>query len=92
MSNGHTCHWPGCEQRVPPARWGCRAHWFALPLRLRNRIWATYVPGQEITKTPSAAYIAAAKDVRAWIDARHQQDGGVVNGTDRTTSGRIGQP
>jgi len=63
----HTCHWPGCTRRVPPARWGCRVHWFRLPLVLRNRIWATYVPGQEITKTPSAAYIEAARDAQRWI-------------------------
>lgn len=70
MNKVHTCHWPGCDRRVPPARWGCRRHWFALPLTLRNRIWATYVPGQEITKTPSAAYIVAAKDAQRWIAER----------------------
>lgn len=51
--------------------WGCMTHWFALPLHLRNRIWAAYQPGQEISKTPSAEYIAAANDVQAWI--REQQ-------------------
>lgn len=70
MKTVHTCHWPNCTQRVPPARWGCRKHWFALPLRLRNRIWATYVPGQETTKSPSAAYIAAAKEAQQWIAER----------------------
>ncbi len=70
MNKVHTCHWPGCDRRVPPARWGCRPHWFALPLPLRNRIWATYVPGQEVTKTPSAAYIAAAKEAQQWIAER----------------------
>ncbi|HEV8503678.1 MAG TPA: hypothetical protein VGR63_19055 [Casimicrobiaceae bacterium] len=47
--------------------WGCRAHWYQLPQRLRNRIWAAYVPGQEISKTPSPAYIDAAKAVQQWI-------------------------
>lgn len=47
--------------------WGCRQHWFSLPARLRAKIWATYRPGQEITKTPSAEYIAAAKEVQLWI-------------------------
>lgn len=47
--------------------WGCKPHWFRLPKHLRDRIWATYRPGQEITKTPSAAYVAAAKDVQDWI-------------------------
>ncbi len=63
----HTCHWPGCGKKVPPAMWGCRPHWFSLPKNLRDRIWATYRPGQEITKTPSPAYMDAAKEVQAWI-------------------------
>lgn len=63
----HGCHWTGCEKRVPPAMWGCRLHWFRLPLRLRNLIWQTYRPGQEISKDPSAAYLEAADQVQAWI-------------------------
>ena len=63
----HHCHWPGCPRVVPPKMWGCREHWFRLPKPLRDRIWATYVPGQEITKTPTAAYLAAATDVQKWI-------------------------
>lgn len=65
----HTCHWPGCDKEVPPALWGCQGHWFALPKRLRNRIWATYRPGQEVTKTPSAEYIEVALEVQRWIHA-----------------------
>jgi hypothetical protein len=30
-------------------------------------IWNAYVPGQEISKTPSPAYIAAAQAVQRWI-------------------------
>lgn len=63
----HTCHWPGCSKVVSPAMWGCKAHWLTLPNHLRNMIWATYKPGQEITKTPSAAYLAAACEVQEWI-------------------------
>lgn len=63
----HTCHWPGCPKAVPPRMWGCREHWYKLPRLLRNRIWATYVPGQEISKTPSDDYIRAAQDVQRWI-------------------------
>jgi hypothetical protein len=37
----HTCHWPDCRKEVPPAMWGCKQHWFALPKPLRDRIWAT---------------------------------------------------
>lgn len=69
----HLCHWPGCTVEVPPAMWGCKKHWFKLPLHLRNRIWATYKPGQEINKTPSPAYIEAAEAVQQWIANHHQE-------------------
>lgn len=66
-TRGHHCHWPGCDVLVPPAMWGCKPHWFALPKRLRDRIWAEYRRGQEDTKLPSPAYVAVALDVQAWI-------------------------
>jgi hypothetical protein len=66
---GHTCHWPGCQVEVKPALWGCSKHWFKLPTSLRNKIWATYQPGQEVTKTPSPEYIAVANEVQEWISA-----------------------
>lgn len=69
MFGAHMCHWPGCPQDVPPAMWGCKPHWFKLPKMLRDRIWATYVPGQEITKTPSQAYLDAAYAVQLWINS-----------------------
>jgi len=50
--------------------WGCKPHWYRLPKHLRDRIWAAYVPGQEITKTPSREYIDAANAVQAWIAAQ----------------------
>lgn len=63
----HFCHWPECKTEVPPRLWGCKKHWFMLPKNLRDKIWETYVPGQEISKTPSAQYIKAATDVQEWI-------------------------
>ena len=63
----HTCHWPGCTTVVPPAMWGCKPHWFRLPKRLRDMVWAAYVPGQEITKTPSNEYLDVALEVQRWI-------------------------
>lgn len=63
----HTCHWPGCRTEVSPALWGCRNHWYALPKYLRDKIWSAYIPGQEITKTPSVEYVAVAKEVQDWI-------------------------
>lgn len=67
QTRAHHCHWPGCDAQVPPAKWGCRTHWFKLPKGLRDRIWATYRPGQERTMTPSAAYIEAARAAQDWI-------------------------
>ena len=63
----HRCHWPGCEVEVEPKFWGCWPHWRSLPKRLQDRIWKAYRRGQEVTKTPSAEYVQAAKDVQAWI-------------------------
>lgn len=62
----HACHWPNCSKQVPPAIFMCRAHWFSLPKDIRDRIWMTYVPGQEETKTPSAAYLAVAREAQAF--------------------------
>ncbi|MDH7973720.1 hypothetical protein QH494_16125 [Sphingomonas sp. AR_OL41] len=69
-TGGHHCHWPGCDAQVPPAMWGCKRHWYMLPAELRRKIWRTFKPGQEKSKTPSPAYIEAAREVRAWIDAQ----------------------
>lgn len=66
----HLCHWPGCTAPVPPKMWGCKPHWFRLPKDLRDAIRSAYVPGQEITKTPSALYLAVAKRVQDWIRKR----------------------
>lgn len=69
-SGGHACHWPGCERKVPAAVWGCREHWYSLPLDLRRKIWAAFKPGQEETKTPSREYVAVAREVQEWINRR----------------------
>lgn len=70
----HTCHWPGCGKSVPPAMWGCKTHWFKLPARLRAKVWATFKPGQEITKTPSPEYLAVAREVQEWIKRAESSD------------------
>lgn len=67
QTRDHHCHWPGCTQQVPPAMWGCKVHWFKLPKKLRDKIWNTYVPGQEIDMTPSNEYLNVADEVQQWI-------------------------
>lgn len=66
-AGNHTCHWPGCTMPVPAAMWGCFTHWTRLPRSLQSKIWATYQPGQEISKTPSREYIDVALEVQEWI-------------------------
>lgn len=63
----HECHWPGCGKQVKPALWGCFKHWMMIPKYLRDKIWATYRVGQEITMTPSRKYLAIAHEVQEWI-------------------------
>lgn len=82
----HPCHWPGCDLRVSPAQWGCRKHWYRLPQGIRNRIWAAFKPGQEKTKTPSAAYIAAAREAQDWI---REHGGSFVGHSEGLTQPRL---
>lgn len=63
----HHCHWPGCNTAVPPKLWGCKKHWYMLPKNLRDAIWNEYIPGQEITKTPTRGYLVVAQTVQNWI-------------------------
>ncbi len=76
----HACHWPGCSTQVPPAIWGCRKHWFALPASIRSRIWSTYRQGQEVDMRPSEQYIDAETAAQEWIRARGAKEQGNSNG------------
>jgi len=71
----HECHWPGCGKQVPPAMWGCKAHWFALPASLRAKVWRAYRPGQEADLDVSDDYFVIAKEVQLWIAARAANKG-----------------
>lgn len=70
QTRDHHCHWPDCTEQVPPAAWGCRAHWYALPEELRTKIWRAYRPGQETDQRPSERYLEVAREVQAWIANR----------------------
>ena len=63
----HVCHYPGCGKQCKPAFWGCRSCWFKLPKFLRDKVWAAYQPGQEITGRPSREYVEVAREVQEWI-------------------------
>lgn len=72
QSRNHGCHWPGCPKQVPPAMWGCKPHWFALPKHLRDAIWLEYAIGQEVDLSPSEQYLVIAQQVQDWI-AEHER-------------------
>jgi len=75
QTRNHTCHWDGCDKQVPPAMWGCKEHWFMLPMSLRNKIWATYRVGQEAEGgRPSEAYLLVAKRVQELIKVYNRSE------------------
>jgi diadenosine tetraphosphatase ApaH/serine/threonine PP2A family protein phosphatase len=68
----HTCHALRCETPVPSRMHMCRQHWAMVPKALQRRLWATYRPGQENDKRPTAAYLrAAAACIEAVAEADH---------------------
>lgn len=67
QTRDHRCHWPGCREMVPPAKWGCISHWRRLPKRIRDEIWRTYRIGQESDMRPSTDYLVIAREAQVWI-------------------------
>ena len=63
----HECPAPGCGVKIPGRLFACREHWFVLPKPLRDRIWATYRPGQERDGFPSVEYVTAYAEAVAWL-------------------------
>jgi hypothetical protein len=37
-----TCKIPGCERTRQPDQLMCRTHWYQVPQRLRQRVWAEF--------------------------------------------------
>mgnify|MGYP001579131525 FL=1 len=68
----HLCHALGCETPVNPCFLMCGYHWFKVSVRCKQAVYATYVPGQELTKMTTAAYRQAAA---AAIIAVAEQEG-----------------
>lgn len=71
----HRCHASGCNRAVPARMFMCRDHWYALPKPMRDAIWATYRPGQERDKRPSAEYLENARTAIAWLADRQRPIG-----------------
>ena len=62
----HKCHHPHCSTEVPPRLFACKKHWFALPKKFRDDLWATYRKGQEVDKRPSGDYLRAVSVAIHW--------------------------
>lgn len=65
----HLCHAKRCKTAVPEAMLMCRRHWAMVPKWLQRKVWAVYVPGQEITKTPTGEYLEVAQEAIDYVDA-----------------------
>ena len=56
----HTCPVPRCRKTIAIRLAMCRAHWFRVPARLRQQLWAAVLPGQlDDTAPPSGVYLEA---------------------------------
>lgn len=73
----HTCHATGCKVAVPPEMFMCKRHWFSLPKSMRDRIWATYRPGQCDDWKISHAYAEAARAAVRYIATREGREADV---------------
>jgi hypothetical protein len=69
----HHCHAIGCHREIPPRRFMCRQHWYALPRHYQQAIWRHYRPGQERAKDPSDEYRTVARDAINWLSATSQK-------------------
>lgn len=63
----HSCHATGCDKHIKPEMFMCKFHWFLLPKILRNKIWASYRPGQCDDWNISKEYADAAKECLIFI-------------------------
>jgi hypothetical protein len=79
----HSCHWPDCDEQIPPALFMCRRHWMKLPKRLRDMIWKAYRPGQERDMRPSREYLRVAEIVQIWIHLKENLKRGTTFSTEQ---------
>lgn len=84
----HTCHAKNCIRVVPPRMFMCVRHWRMVPRLLQTRIWAAYIPGQEIRKDPTVGYLSVAHEA---IEAVAEKEG-LAAKFRRMATAKIGWP
>ncbi len=60
--------------------WGCKPHWFKLSREIRQRIWDTYVSGQERRKDPTEDYLQAVKAARDFALEQNRKEEALRSG------------
>lgn len=48
----------------------CEEHWVQIPAAIRREIWRHYKNGQEVYKTPSLDWIAAARKAQEAVEQK----------------------
>ena len=64
MPDMRTCDAPDCDEQIPTGRLMCRAHWFALPGKLRRAINYTW---KWRRKNGIAEYSANVHEARSYL-------------------------
>lgn len=49
------------------------SHWFMVPRKIRDLVWKHYIPGQEITKTPTREYLEVMKQAIEAVAAKEKE-------------------
>lgn len=75
----HSCFWPKCQAQVPIERYGCKIHWYALPLAMRddiNRAWhgGNHQATRELVEAQKRAQEWAHKQVGTELDLHARAD------------------
>lgn len=70
----HYCHarrLTGCNAEVAPKMFMCKRHWFRLPKKMRDAIWAAYQPGQEDRLVrPTEEYFRVTDEAERYVAER----------------------
>jgi hypothetical protein len=69
----HHCHAAGCRTVTKPENLMCLRHWKMVPRGLQRAVMAHYRPGQCDDKSPSDAWLVAAKAAIAAAAAKERQ-------------------
>jgi len=51
----------------------CKGHWFTVAPCIRDAVWATYRPGQEVDKQPSKQWHLAAVAAIGYVARREKK-------------------